>query len=101
MEHNFDTDIVKKYGIECAVLYENILFCISKNKEIGRNFLDEQYRIYNFVQTFSEIMPYMSKHRIKYALENLIKEKVLVKRNFNKKIRRNKPVCILLRNKAA
>lgn len=85
MEHSFDTDIAKKYGIECAVIYKNILFWISKNKETGRNFLDEKYWTYNSVQTFSEVMPYMSKHQIRYALEKLVKEKVLIKRNYNKK----------------
>ena len=38
MEHSFDIDIAKEYGIECAIILKHLYFWIEKNKACDRHF---------------------------------------------------------------
>lgn len=84
MEHSFDVDIAKKYGIHCAVLLKNIYFWIEKNRANGTNFYDGYYWTYNSKKAFAELFPYMTSRQVDYALKKLIDEKIIVTGNYNK-----------------
>ena len=85
MNHNFDIEIAKTYGIEEAILLENFNYWISKNKANNENFIDGKYWTYNSAKAFTELFPYMSVRKIQYAINNLIKQGLLIKGNHNKK----------------
>lgn len=85
MHHNFDIEIAKNYGIEEAILLENFNYWISKNKANNENFIDGKYWTYNSAKAFTELFPYMSARKIQYAINNLIKQGLLIKGNHNKK----------------
>lgn len=84
MEHSFDIDIAKKYGIPCAILLKNIYFWTEKNKANGDNFYDGRYWTYNSRKAFSELFPYMTARQVDYALNKMIDEGLIVTGNYNK-----------------
>lgn len=84
MQHSFDVDIAKKYGILEAVLLNNMQFWIEKNKANKVNYFDGLYWTYNSIKAFSELFPYVSQKQIGLALKHLIDEGILKTGNYNK-----------------
>ena len=85
MNHSFNVDVAKSYGVESAVLLENILFWIEKNRANKSNLIDGRYWVYTSQQSFAELFPYMSKSTVQRALKRFIDDGVLVAASFNKK----------------
>lgn len=84
MQHSFDIDIAKDYGIIEAILLNNMWFWIEKNKANGTNYYDGYYWTYNSTRAFSELFPYASQRKIQNALKHLIDEDILQTGNYNK-----------------
>ena len=84
MEHSFDVEIAKRYGIPCAVLLKNIYFWIEKNKANNKNYYDDNYWTYNSKKAFAELFPYLNERQIDYALKKLIDEGIVITGNYNK-----------------
>lgn len=82
-QHFFDIEIAKKYGVNEAIIYTNLLFWIKKNKANGKHYYDGRYWSYNSVKAFQVLFPYLSIKQIRTALENLINNNVLIKGNYN------------------
>lgn len=94
MNHSFNVDIAKKFGIEEAVIVENIYFWISVNGAEDRNLHNGRYWTYNSQKGFASLFTYMTENVVRRALENLcngkkdengeyIIEPILVKDDFN------------------
>lgn len=83
MEHSFDIDIAKEYGILEAVLLKNLWFWVAKNKANDTNFHDGYYWTYNSTKAFTELFPYATERQIKYALKRLRDEDVIQVGNYN------------------
>lgn len=71
MGHHFDPDIAERYGIEEAILFENIYYWCSKNMANNQNFHDGHYWTYNSVKAFASMFKYMTEKKISSALKNL------------------------------
>ena len=84
MEHHFNVELAKEYGILEAVLLNNLQFWIEKNRANGTNFHDGHYWTYNSAKAFSELFPYASQKQIRKALQNLIGEGIIQTGNYNK-----------------
>lgn len=84
MQHSFDVDLAKEYGILEAILLNNIWFWIAKNKSNDVNFYDGYYWTYNSTKAFNELFPYVSERQIKSALKHLREEGILQTGNYNK-----------------
>ena len=84
MEHSFNISIATKYGVNSAILLNNIYFWIEKNKANETNFYDGYYWTYNSKKAFSELFPYLTSRQVDYALEKLIDDGVLLTGNYNK-----------------
>lgn len=84
MEHSFDIKIATEYGMAEAVLLKNIYFWCMKNKEDNRNFHDGTYWTYNTAKELQEIFCYLTERQIRYALNKLEKEGLIVSNRFNK-----------------
>lgn len=84
MEHHFNVELAKEYGILEAVLLNNLQFWIEKNRANGTNFCDGHYWTYNSAKAFSELFPYASQKQIRKALQNLIGEGIIQTGNFNR-----------------
>lgn len=84
MNHSFNVEVAKKYGIEEAILIENIAFWIGQNIDKNRNYKKGNYWVYNSYKSFSEVFPYMNYKKIQRALIKLENLGVLKSGNFNK-----------------
>ena len=84
MQHSFDIEVAKEYGIEEAVILNNLYFWIEKNRANGQHFYDGYYWTYNSVKAFNELFPYMSAKKIRNALNHLSVERILITGNYNK-----------------
>lgn len=84
MEHHFNTDYALKYGIEEAIVINNLQFWITKNLANRKHFYNERTWTYNTYKAFSEIFPYWNEHKMKRILDSLVEQKVLLRENYNK-----------------
>lgn len=84
MQHSFDVELAKEYGILEAILIQNIYFWIEKNKANNKHFYDGRYWTYNSRKAFSEMFPYASEKQIRRALEKLESLNILITGNYNK-----------------
>lgn len=83
MNHSFDINIAKKYGIEEAILLQYLYFWIEKNKANEKHFYNGTYWTYNTKKAFSNLFPYMTPRKIDYTLNNLIEKGLVITDNFN------------------
>lgn len=84
MEHSFNIEIAKKYGIKEAIILNNLYFWIEKNRANNKHFYDGYIWTYNSKKSFAELFPYLTERQIKYSLEKLIDEGLVIKGNYNK-----------------
>ena len=71
MYHYFNTEIAKQYGLEEAILLENIYFWVKKNKANNQNYHNNKYWSYNSIKAFKLLFDYMSESKIYRALKKL------------------------------
>ena len=84
MIHIFDTEIAVKYGVNAAVLLQNIGFWIKQNEANETNFYDGTYWTYNSRRAYRELFPYMSERQIDTAFRKLIDDGLVITGNYNK-----------------
>ena len=84
MNHSFNVEIAQNYGIEEAIILENLYFWISKNKANDTNNYDGHYWTYNSINAFQELFPYMSVSKIRRIMEKLENEGLVITGNYNK-----------------
>lgn len=83
MEHHFDVEVAKKYGLEEAIIIYHINYWISKNKANNKHFHDGRYWTYNSMKAFQELFPYLSYKQIRRTLEKLRANNVLITAKYN------------------
>ena len=84
MEHSFDVDIAKRFGIQPAIIFRNLFYWIEKNRANNKHFYDGHYWTYNSKKAFSELFPYMTERQIDYAIKKLIDAGLVITGNYNK-----------------
>lgn len=83
MEHHFNVEIAKEYGILEAILIQNIYYWTLKNKANDKHFHDGYYWTYNSIKAFGELFPYVSERQIQNALKKLKELGIIMTDNFN------------------
>lgn len=84
MEHQFNVNFAKKYGIEEAILIHNMYFWINKNAVNNKHLYHEHYWIYNTQKALSDLFPYIHETKIQRSLKHLYECGFIIKGNFNK-----------------
>lgn len=84
LNHSFNIDLAKQFGILEAVLLENIAHWIHKNQSMEKNFKDGRFWTYNSIRGFAIQFDYVSERQIRYALDSLVNKDVLIRSSFNK-----------------
>ena len=84
MNHSFNVNIAKEYGILEAILLNNFEYWIAKNVANQTNFFDGFYWTYNSTRAFTELFPYVSQRQIQNALKHLKELEIIQTGNFNK-----------------
>lgn len=85
MQHIFDIDIAKEYGLEVAIFIKNIAFWVKHNKCNDYNFHNERYWTYNTQNALTELFPYWNRDQIKRIIKKSYDLNLLEKGNFNQK----------------
>lgn len=83
MEHQFNVEVAKVYGVEESILIHNIFFWIKKNVANDKHKHDGRYWTYNSSKAFAELFPYFNEKKISRLLAKMCKDNILVKGNFN------------------
>ena len=106
MNHTFNTEIADMYGVNEAILIENIYFWVSKNKANGKHYHDGKYWTYNSTKAFSELFYYWSESQIERIIKSLVDKNVIEIGNYNEMkfdrtrwISLNESVCSIYRNR--
>ncbi|WP_330111941.1 hypothetical protein VSU16_04615 [Cetobacterium somerae] len=84
MNHSFDVDLAVQFGIEEAIIIENLAFWIKKNVANNKNFIDGKYWTFNSARAFNELFPYMNPSKINRVLKKLEKDGIIEIGNHNK-----------------
>ena len=83
--HSFDPEIAARVGVNSAVIYQNIVFWIEKNKANDKHFHDGKYWTYNSISAFEQMFSYLTTSQIRTAIKHLLESNLIVEGNFNKK----------------
>lgn len=84
MQHHFDVELAKQYGMVEAVLLNHFEYWIELNRANGKNYFEGRYWTFNSMKAFAEIFPYLSEKKIRNALKNLQDAGLIMTGNFNK-----------------
>lgn len=77
-QHSFNLRVASKYGVNCAVILQNLFYWTEHNKENNKHFHDGYYWTYNSNQAFAKQFQYISPKQIRYALEKLKAEGLIL-----------------------
>lgn len=83
MNVSFDSEIAKKYGKNVAVVLTELCFWIEQNKKDNVNFHDGKYWVLSSMENWSNLIDYMTINTIRHTLEKMIKEGLIITRNYN------------------
>lgn len=84
MKHIFDVDIAVKYGVNAAIILENLSYWIKHNEANDTNFYDGTYWTFNSKKALKELFPYISERQISTAMQKLIDDGLVITGNYNK-----------------
>lgn len=84
MQYSFNSKIAEIYGVDGAIMLENLYFWINKNKANERHFHDDKYWTYNSMKAFTKLFPFWTHRQIERILKNLEKSGAIITGNYNK-----------------
>lgn len=84
MKHLFDVDVAVEYGVNAAVLLENLAYWVKQNEANETNYHNGYYWTYNSRRAYQELFPYMSKRQVDTAFQKLIDGGLVITGNYNK-----------------
>lgn len=74
MNHSFNVEVAEQYGIEEAIILENLYFWCAKNAANQKHIKNGKVWTYNSVRAFNELFPYMTEAKIYRVLKHLEEE---------------------------
>ncbi|MDR0266069.1 MAG: hypothetical protein LBJ04_22845 [Sphingobacterium sp.] len=83
MEHHFDIEVAKKFGVHAAVIYKNIQHWCLKNRSNEKHFYNGEYWTYNSVKAFNDLFPYLTESQIRTAINKLVEKGWIGVGNYN------------------
>lgn len=83
MEHNFNVENAVEFGIQEAIIINNLYYWIQKNESNNKHFYDGRYWTYNSAKAFCSLFPYLSQSQITRILKKLEDKDIILKGNYN------------------
>ncbi|MDR2790243.1 MAG: hypothetical protein LBB59_04645 [Campylobacteraceae bacterium] len=83
MNYSFDIEDAKKYGVNEAIMINNFKFWIIKNHANNKHRYKDRTWTYNSLAALGELFPFWTVRQIRYTLESLINQGILIFDNFN------------------
>lgn len=84
MEHSFNTEVAKRYGVTSAVFIHSLYFWIMKNEANGRHYYDGRHWTYNSLAALSKLFPYFTSKQIRTIVDRCVASGAIIKGNYNK-----------------
>ena len=84
MEHHFNVNLAVRFGIEKAVIINNLYFWINHNAKNNKHVYEGRVWTFNSVSAFYKLMPYIKQRTLYRYLNELEEAKVISIGNFNK-----------------
>jgi len=84
MNHCFDVEVAEKYGLQEAIIIQNIQHWMAKNAANDRNMHDGKVWTYNSLNAWRQLFPYWSVSQLKRILSRMEENGILEKGNYNK-----------------
>lgn len=84
MEHHFNVNLAVRFGIEKAVIINNLYFWINHNAKNNKHVYEGRVWTFNSVSAFYKLMPYIKERTFYRYLNELEEAKVISIGNFNK-----------------
>lgn len=81
--HMFNVQIATDYGVNEAIMLNNLFFWVQHAEANGKNFHDGRYWTYNSARAFEKIFPYFTAKQIRTILLKLEKNGLIVTGNYN------------------
>lgn len=85
MEHHFNVEIAKEYGLVESILFYNISYWVAFNKAHNIHIYEGRYWTFNSARAFAELFPYLSRSTIQRALNHLKDEELIMDGEFNER----------------
>lgn len=82
--HMFEPQIAQEYGVNAAIIFQNLAYWIEHNRANETNFHDGRYWTYNSVRAFAKLFPYLTDKQIRGALKKLEDGGMILVGNYNK-----------------
>lgn len=79
----FDENMAVRYGVDEAVMLQNLVFWIRKNAANGVNFHDGHWWTFNSLEAFTRLFPFWSQKQVRRILTSLQRSGAIVKGDFN------------------
>lgn len=86
MTHFFDVEVALEYGLNEAIILNNLRYWIEHNAANEKNFYEGRYWTYNSNSAFCVLFPYLSERKIRNALKHLQEEGIIMTGNYNKSL---------------
>jgi len=84
MNHSFNIEIANSYGIESAIIIENMAFWTKKNIANDSNKHEDRYWVYNSIKAWGKLFPYWTDRQISRILKKMEENGIITVGNFNK-----------------
>ena len=81
--YTFSAPMAEKYGVDGAVMLQNIIFWVNHNRANGRNFYDGRYWTYNSINAFKLQFPFWTPRQIDRILKRLEEQGAIVTGSYN------------------
>jgi hypothetical protein len=81
--HSFDVNLACKYGIQASLIIHHLIFWISFNKRLKKNFKDGRWWMYQTQEDMAAHFPYLSRKQVMRVLDGLVQRGLIIKGNFN------------------
>jgi hypothetical protein len=82
--HSFDIHLASQYGIEEAIIIHHMQHWIRLNRRKGKNLKDGKCWMFETMEHIAFHFPYLNYEKVKYVIEGLVKNNILVKGNYNR-----------------
>jgi hypothetical protein len=82
--HMFDVGIAQAYGINEAIILNNMIHWLKYKQANKLDYHDGHYWVYNSIAAYHQLLPYLSEKQIRHALDKLENEGVIKTANYNK-----------------
>lgn len=86
---SFDSGLATGYGFNCAFVIHHLQFWIRYNKERGINLINGRTWTYQTYDLIAAHIKFLTARQVRTAIDKLVEKGVLIKENYNKKIREN------------